>query len=225
MSNLLIENGLLFLLFIFLNFYSTFFWKKALPAGIYTYLMFPGVVLHEIFHTVGCLLTGAKIKKVKLFSKKGGFVKHKKPKLPLIGQVIISLAPLFGGVLFLQLFLFSLNFELSAFSLDYIFSKINQTFIENYKNWQFWVFLYFTISIIINVIPSRKDLKNSFKGLLVLFFIVLFLIYFGLFTNLILASLKVLKGLLSAGLLFSIISLGLGLLSSFISLLVQKIID
>ena len=71
-------------------------WAAAIPVRIiYLFIRFPGVVLHECSHIIGCLVTGARIRKVVLFSKDGGSVTYSRPLLPYIGDVIISTAPLF----------------------------------------------------------------------------------------------------------------------------------
>ena len=55
----------------------------------------PGRSRPRVSHIIGCLITGAKIKKVVLLSKEGGMVSYAQPALPVIGNVIISTAPLF----------------------------------------------------------------------------------------------------------------------------------
>ena len=71
-------------------------WAQVLPVRfLYYILRCPGVVVHECSHILGCILTGASIKKVVFFSKEGGSVTYTKPKIPVIGDVIISTAPLF----------------------------------------------------------------------------------------------------------------------------------
>ena len=63
--------------------------------SLYYAIRLPGVVLHEIAHMVGCVVTGAEIKKVVYFSPEGGSVTYSGPKIPVVGPVIISTAPLF----------------------------------------------------------------------------------------------------------------------------------
>ncbi|MCX6686921.1 MAG: M50 family metallopeptidase, partial [Methanoregula sp.] len=71
-------------------------YARIAPFRLFYYaLRFPGVVLHEIAHVAGCLVTGAEIKKIVLFSETGGSVTYANPKIPLLGTVIISTAPLF----------------------------------------------------------------------------------------------------------------------------------
>ena len=62
-------------------------------------LYFLGSFVHETSHAALCLLTGAKIKEFKVFSRQPRVV-HSEPKLPILGMPLISLAPLFGGSAF-----------------------------------------------------------------------------------------------------------------------------
>ncbi len=48
-------------------------WAQALPVRfLYYILRAPGVVVHECAHMLGCLLTGAKIRRVVFFPLKAG---------------------------------------------------------------------------------------------------------------------------------------------------------
>lgn len=70
----------------------------------YLFVMWPGVIVHELSHLVGCLVTGTKVLEVKLFSPREespgnmvlGYVAHAKPRNPL-AAFVVSAAPFFGG--------------------------------------------------------------------------------------------------------------------------------
>ncbi len=80
---------------IFISIALDFLWAHAIPVRFFYYfLRAPGVVVHECAHILGCLLTGAKIRHVVLFSKEGGSVTYNPPVIPVIGNVVISTAPL-----------------------------------------------------------------------------------------------------------------------------------
>lgn len=140
-----------------------FLLKQLFLAGlsskqsIFFIFLFPGVVLHEIMHIVACTITFAKVKSFKLFSKTGGNVIHEKPFIPIIGPVIISLAPLAGGIVFLGLiFRYGMNLY-PNFTLQAVFSPKNI------------FYLYLSIAIIIAMLPSLEDLKNSYWQIFILF--------------------------------------------------------
>ncbi|HUW32749.1 MAG TPA: hypothetical protein VM223_14155 [Planctomycetota bacterium] len=74
-------------------------WSDVTSRRVFRIAMAPGVVVRETSRLAACLLTGAKVSRVRLFAKSGPAVKHGKPKLPLLGQAAISLAPVLGCTL------------------------------------------------------------------------------------------------------------------------------
>ncbi len=49
-------------------------WARVIPLRSFYYVIrAPGVIVHECSHILGCLITGAKVKKVVFFSERGGF--------------------------------------------------------------------------------------------------------------------------------------------------------
>jgi len=105
---LLAQIALLNLLSKFLN--GLFFRKFG--RRLYLLLMWPGVVVHEMSHLIGCWLTRTRVLEVKFFSPRPsvdggmtlGYVSHVKPRNPL-ASLIIGSAPFFGGAAFLWLLL------------------------------------------------------------------------------------------------------------------------
>jgi hypothetical protein len=159
-------------------------WAVAMPArAIYLFMRLPGVVLHECSHIIGCLLTGARIHNIVLFSRDGGSVTYSSPRLPYIGDVIISTAPLF--LLPLALSLVTRAFELylgcvfpafpalleSADALSGIGMTVFGTFSDNllvrFNGW-FLLYLYLTVSLVLSVAPSTQDMKNAAAGSILL---------------------------------------------------------
>jgi len=65
---------------------------------VYRVLVAPGVIIHELSHALGCLLTFSKIQSINVFKRDGGELKHSGSPIPLIGNVIISLMPVVVGV-------------------------------------------------------------------------------------------------------------------------------
>ena len=73
------------------------FWSGVLPARwLYYIISAPGVAIHECTHIAACLLTGAKVTKVVLFSKTGGSVTYQPPAVPVLGNVIIGTSSIVG---------------------------------------------------------------------------------------------------------------------------------
>jgi hypothetical protein len=169
-----------------------YLWALVLPVRYFYYVLrFPGVVIHECSHVVGCLLTGAKIQKIVLFSKGGGSVSYARPKIPVLGDVIISTAPVFCIPLVLAFcsWLFAqylgCSFPVFPFPPDSVnmlgglLPGIGMMFetnlITRFNPW-FLVYLYLTLSLILSVAPSFQDLKNAAVGI-ILISVIGFLVY------------------------------------------------
>ena len=159
-----------FTLLLSVSYFTAYFWRRIFKGRKYSLIVFPGIVIHELSHLIGCIITLAKVKKVKLFSMSGGYVRHKKPKIPIIGKPIISLFPIVGGTLSLIFIYRLIGLRLPTFQLSQdFFYQFKILFTDNWNNYIFWIAIYLSISIIISIIPSKKDFKNSFFGLLVIF--------------------------------------------------------
>jgi len=161
-----------------------FLWARCMPVRFFYYfLRAPGVVVHECTHILGCLLTGAKIRNVVLFSKEGGSVTHSPPVIPVIGDVVISTAPLFCIPLVLSLctWLFSTyfgcsfpNLPLSIDSPDTvilmgggILGIFTRNLVVQFNAW-FLLYLYLVLSLILSVAPSMQDFRNAAIGICIL---------------------------------------------------------
>lgn len=167
------------------------FIMRMLGRGWYLATMWPGVIVHELSHLTGCLITFTKVVEVKLFAPSGetlGYVSHVKTQNP-IKNIIISIAPLFGVSLviagIMQLLIpdtYSIvsNLNLSAFSSPSGFIEIIKKSFTSlaFGNWQTYLALYLLITLSSHAAPSRIDLKHAatgFAGLLVLFILIWFL--------------------------------------------------
>jgi len=159
-------------------------WAAAMPARtIYLFIRLPGVVLHECAHIAGCFLTGARIRKVVLFSKDGGSVTYSRPLIPCIGNVIISTAPLFLLPLALSFITgifgtffgcivpaFPASLQSPVVLVD-LGNAIAGTFSDNlatrFNGW-FLLYLYLTLSLVLSIAPSPQDMKNAATGMILL---------------------------------------------------------
>jgi hypothetical protein len=169
-------------------------WATALPPRVLAWLVAPGVVVHELSHALACLLTGAKVHSMVLFRSDGsGEVRHGKPKLKYIGEVVIALAPLVGGLVCLILLGMLLRAPVNAYSVrtggvqpDQFRFMLDLAALvwddlgfylraSSWSDWRTYVFLYFAMCFTLTMAPSRADLKNGTAGILVICGIVLIL--------------------------------------------------
>jgi hypothetical protein len=204
-------------------------WAAAIPVRIiYLFIRFPGVVLHECSHIIGCLVTGARIRKVVLFSKDGGFVTYSRPLLPYIGDMIISTAPLF--LLPLALSFITGIFGTYAHCVFPVFPatldspeavadlgrRIAGTFSDNlvirFNGW-FLLYLYLTISLVLSVAPSLQDMKNAAFGVMLLTLAGVLVIWSGIpsAVNLLTELLHLLASGFTLGLVYGLITLAVSL--------------
>lgn len=169
---------------------------SATNGFVFRLLVFPGVLVHELSHYVACKLTGAPVEKMQLFGRLpsedgkrvyGGYVMHGPSKLPIVGDFLISFAPVFGGLTLIHLFTVLAgdplgldhspaeavsddaspqhNIQSAIWGMVYLMGRLPIRIYENFGNWIFWVYLYLTASLAVTLAPSRQDFKNSWKHL------------------------------------------------------------
>jgi len=159
-------------------------WAQVLPLRAFYYaIRAPGVIIHECSHILGCVVTGAKITNIVLISKEGGSVTYLRPKIPLLGDVIISSAPLFC----IPLVLTGLTWAFSSFlgcvfplfpttidnagTLHSLALAVINVFMLNlvsaFHPW-FLLYLYLTLSLVLSVAPSSQDIRNAAIGIVLI---------------------------------------------------------
>lgn len=166
LNNQLVSLTLVVIAVLVLTYLIDFFLSRSIFGRNYRIFVAPGVILHELSHVALCLLTGAKISHVSFFDRRGGSVTHSRPKIPVIGQILISLAPFFIGgiaIYFLAKLLgvheSELNF--SNFSYSHFVGSLREMAAPiNLSDRRNWVIIYLVLSIIVTMTPSRQDLAN-----------------------------------------------------------------
>ena len=156
-------------------------WARVIPIrSFYYFIRAPGVIVHECSHILGCLITGAKVKKVVFFSERGGSVTYTPSKIPYLADVLISAAPL----LCIPLVLAGCTWVFSQYlgcvfpplpmgvaSTDALFSlftgsvgMFTQNLIVRFNPW-FLLYLYITLTLVLSLAPSTQDMKNAAIGI------------------------------------------------------------
>jgi len=146
--------------------------KQLFHGYKYRFFVAPGVIIHELAHAFACLLVLAKVKEISFFDNKGGFVKHEKSKVPIIGPVVISLAPLVIGIALIYVLTrfvvigsdVQLSFGLTPANINRIIQTISQLNLVSVRN---VILFYLMISVSTTMTPSFQDFTNAFLGLLV----------------------------------------------------------
>lgn len=133
-------------------------------GGLYRIFVAPGIILHEFSHAFACLITGAPIESINVFKKDGGEVKHGKSKVPVIGQLLISLAPFIVGALaiyFLSKLIGINSSSISNFNISDAFGWVKNAFSNiDIADWKSWVAIYLVLSVAVTMTPSVQDMKN-----------------------------------------------------------------
>ncbi len=168
---------------------------SATSGFLFRLMIFPGVLVHELSHYLMCKLTGAKVHELRLFEKQqagrhtvyGGHVTHGPSKLPLLGDPLISFAPVFGCLGVMALLTWAagdpLEFhqnpaegqEPTADPLSnlmsivrgvvYVVGHLPGQIVKHARDWMFWAYLYLIISLSIALAPSKQDFANSYRHL------------------------------------------------------------
>ncbi len=185
-----------------LSFLSNSLLRDIFRGKGYRYFLWLGVIVHEYSHALACVLTNTKIYEIKLFEPRGGHVTHQK-RGPFI-TAIISIAPLFGGSLFLLLLAWSFGIVPTYWGVKGIVfnpARVNLTtsFYQSFVSlvtavgetlWInsvelfglttlfFIIFLYLVGSVAACIAPSVDDLEQSAIGLSIFMLIGFFVIYF-----------------------------------------------
>ena len=150
----------------------------------YYFVVWPGVVIHELSHFIGALVTLTSVQGFSLIPEEGeagelllGKVVHEDTHNPF-KKVIIAGAPFIGGSLALWIFFRAFAGNISAPSVTEAFTgnimpylqawwqfivSVGKTF--HYQDWTHWLFLYCIFSISSQLAPSWHDLKYALIGL------------------------------------------------------------
>jgi hypothetical protein len=171
-------------------------WARVIPIRIFYYaIRAPGVIVHECSHILGCIVTGAKVKNVVFFSEEGGSVTYSSPKIPYLGDVVISTAPL----LCIPLVLAGCTWVFSQYlgcvfpplpmgvdSTDALFglctvilSMFTWNLIVRFNPW-FLLYLYLTLTLVLSLAPSTQDIKNAAIGIGIITFVGILILWSSL---------------------------------------------
>lgn len=171
---------------------SSYFVKNFLlaifPFALFRFILIPGIIVHEMSHAVGCLLTGAEVVSINVFGKEGGEVKHGEPYLKFLGPSIISMAPIVGSLLMFYFWSILVRTPFQGAGNSVGFISAADAFIShlgqiNWFSWEIWLYLYGCMNLIIAISPSKQDFTNCKWELLFIFSVIFLMEYFQLFSG------------------------------------------
>lgn len=141
--------------------------QSVVSYWVYFCMVIPGIIVHELSHIVGAVISGADVYHVKLISRTGGEVHHGQPRLPLIGQFLISFAPLLIGS------------ALSYAIIYRLFITVGGNFWTIISAWKIidWILLYILISLILTFTPSKQDVRSAIWSLIIIIPLIIAITY------------------------------------------------
>ncbi len=151
---------------------------RSVIRRYYRFFIAPGVIVHELSHAAGCLLTGSEIVEIKFWETSGGHVKHLQTHNPLMRMVsdpLIGLAPIWGTFLVLALLTWFLAPDLIVAIVRERPSLIVEAF--DFTSWQTWLYLYLTTSLVATIAPSKTDLNYALASLVVMSLLLVCLLF------------------------------------------------
>ncbi|WP_294352622.1 hypothetical protein [uncultured Clostridium sp.] len=158
---------------------------KAFGKPVLYLTCFIGTPVHEFGHYIMCKLFLHRVIEVKWFIPSAvecggvlGYVRHsrKNSLYQRIGDFFIGIGPLIvGSIIIIALFnlllpdTWELLIKMDGLELKEVFKAIFSAY--NMKNYKFWLFIVFSISISSHMSLSKMDIENSYFGAIMLFII------------------------------------------------------
>jgi hypothetical protein len=168
--------GIVLILIVIFGYISNWLNWRFLNYKATRFLYYIGAFIHESSHAILCLVTGAKVYEYNVISSQP-HVTHGRPRLPLIGNLLISSAPIFGGLLFLFLvdhYLLGGRFAPAAFNGQWnslLWEPLRLLAQMRPLEWQSWVMAILLINAGAMLGPSPQDIKNVWPLLIILLFV------------------------------------------------------
>jgi len=163
--------GIYIIIILALGYLSVYIRERYLNVKWIKPFTYIGIFIHETCHAIACYITGGKVVGFNVSSTQGS-VTHYQPKVPIIGPILVSIAPLLGGLVVVGL----LNKILLANSLTIQSASVWENLVAifsslNFLTWQTWVLIVFFLNIGVMIGPSAQDLKNIWLPVVLSFFL------------------------------------------------------
>ncbi len=167
--------GIVIIIISALGYFSNWLNWRFLNYKINYLLYYFGAFIHESSHTILCLLTGARVSEYKVFVRQP-HVSYSNSRLPLVGNLLISIAPIFGGLavlFFVNKYFLANQYIMPQFSNWQFFLNDFLKFIKqiNITEWKNIVIVFLFLNIGAMIAPSWRDLKNVWFLIILLIFI------------------------------------------------------
>ncbi|MFZ2205039.1 MAG: M50 family metallopeptidase [Minisyncoccia bacterium] len=167
--------GIIIIIISTLGYISNWLNWRFLNYKINYLLYYFGAFIHESSHALMCLLTGARISEYKVIVDQPR-VSYSSSKLPILGNLLIAIAPIFGGLIvlfFVREYFFINIYHMPEFSNWKLLLTDSLNFLKqiNILNWKNLVTIFLFLNIGAMIGPSWQDLKNVWFLIIILIFI------------------------------------------------------
>ncbi len=172
------------LIIAFLSYEVDRLWKTDTKKKVISIFLFPGSVVHVLSHALVCLITGSTIRNLNIFHLEANEVQYERPKIRILGNFLIIIAPIFGCgliLIFLASYLGSSAIEnRNIYDGTEWFDNVLQlvtsikltlsTLWEEIKghNIPHLIFISFSVIFTTSMAPKRNELKLLFLGLAII---------------------------------------------------------
>jgi hypothetical protein len=169
-------------------------WSGLIRPRTVNSILLPGTLVAQLGHVLGLLVTGATVSNTTLYKDESGepeTTKDAKPKIPIIGPVIIGLLPLLacataiffvarylGGDMVSQATQKSVAtalpdampgvWQLLRDQVTLAENALDATRSADTRNWQAWLFIYLLICLTVRMAPFPGTMRGSLGAILLL---------------------------------------------------------
>ncbi len=170
-------------------------WSGMVKAKVLNTILLPGTLVAQVGHVLGLLVTGATISNTTLFNNDDSgepeTTRNPKPKVPVIGPVVIGLLPLvacataiffvarlLGGPILANMTATSVRpalpmtmagvWQLLRDQITLVESIVYAIGLADFSNWKTAVFLYLLICLTVRIAPISGNLRGALGAILVL---------------------------------------------------------
>ncbi len=84
------------LLLFFISFATNRIWHNLVRSRNFNFFVLPGILVHQLSVALASVITGATVTHISIRGESQEYVTHTRSKIPVVGQALIGLAPLFG---------------------------------------------------------------------------------------------------------------------------------
>jgi hypothetical protein len=169
-------------------------WQPLLKPKIFHGLLLPGTLVAQIGHVLGLLITGAEVNNTSLYkdeSGEPGTTQNARPKIPVIGPLVIGMLPLLACTTAIVAVAHFLGrpvltgisshpltatlpmsrgavWEFLRDQISTVEALVESTLAAGFGGWDQWLFLYLMVCLTVRMAPFPGNMRGSLGAIVVL---------------------------------------------------------